>query len=224
MRKLLLFSLMATVALPLSAHAAVININGGISNSTSNNSLPTWVGSALNTATAIDLHGNQWSLSNELNQNDTTLSGFQLSTPIELTAQGLQATPEVLSWNDNGDVFSETLTQITSITPGGQIGAAGGSLAVDFSGTVSDTAGLFKNDVATFDFQSVDSFAGNNRIGSFNFSDQSNGIPLVISGGGDPNGGAAPTPEAATWLMVGIGLLSVGWMAKRRTNRITASI
>lgn len=217
------------------ASAAVTSFDYSGSNSSSNQTkFPTWVGNDLAHATEIDLHGNQWAVTNQADPNDAAISGFTLSTPIELTSQGLLLTPEVLTWDDgfvlgannpNGhDSFTMTLTAITSHTLHGS--GDGSSINVDFSGVVNDQLGLFVNDAATFDIFALDTFVGNNKIGIFNFSAASDGISLTppVIVGGDPSGGAPATPEAATWLMIGIGLVSMAWMGKRRTNRLAVTL
>ncbi len=210
-------ALMIGLASASPSKAAVIDINGGLS-AQNQNLLPTWAGSSdLNGATEIDLHGNQWGVTNQLDPSDADIGGFMISTPIELTVAGLTATPLVLSWNDSGDFFTETLDAITSIVRSG--GSGGGtSLAVDFSGIVNDTAGLFVNDVGTFDFSALDTYLGNNRIGQFNFTEASDGVPFV-GDGGNPVVGVGATPEISTLGMLMIGAFGLTYAGYRRQAR-----
>jgi len=203
------------LAYSTTAHAAVLNFNGGVTGSLLK--YPTWVGSSLDQATEIDLHGNSWEGSNGLDPNDADVGGVSLSTtPIELTAIGLTAIPEVVSWNDDGDFFTATFDQITSIVRSPDRGG-GAQLNVDFSGVVSDSEGLFTNDATTFDLSALDTFLGPNKVGELGFSVMSDGVPAFEV---SPVA-AAPTPEIGTLAMLTIGIAAMagfGW--KQRQARL----
>jgi len=98
-----------------------------------------------------------------------------------------------------GDVFTETLDTLASVTRG----KAGSNLiGFDFTGTVSDTAGIFK--MAPADMVLTLNQAG----GSGNF------VSASLT-----NSAMQAIPEPATWVMLALGFVGLGYAAVRRSAK-----
>lgn len=103
----------------------------------------------------------------------------------------------VKSWTGaNGDVFTETLTDIKSINRG-----TANAITVFLTGTVSDTLGLF-------DDTSVNFILSANEVG---------GPGTAISAGFTNT--TAPIPEPSTWVMMVLGFAGLGYAAARRSSK-----
>jgi PEP-CTERM motif len=118
----------------------------------------------------------------------------------------------VLSWPESpapgADVFTETLTAVTSILVDPSLDP--NYIGVTLTGTVSDSEGLFKA-AAPVMFRLTATQAGDN-IPSVSFSNTSSLGPSV--------------PEPSTWVMMALGFGALGYAAfrQRKANGVVLSI
>jgi PEP-CTERM motif len=163
----------------------------------------TYTGSDLGSSTAVDLDGSSWIVSLVKTGDASGLSaggGLTLmptsATYGTLDGPGLDitlTTPIVKTWDGANGPFTETLTTLDSIVRGvDQIGFV-------LSGTV--TGGVFSAAPATMIFSLT----------------QAGGPGNVVSASLTNAAGAVPEP--ATWVMMALGFIGLGYAAVRRSTK-----
>ena len=138
--------------------------------------------------TAVDVH--TWNVSDlTITPSNVVYGSGTGSSPL--------SSDVVKSWTGaNGDVFTETLTDIKSINRG-----TANAITVFLTGTVSDTLGLF-------DDTSVNFILSANEVG---------GPGTAISASFTNT--TAPIPEPSTWVMMVLGFAGLGYAAARRSSK-----
>jgi hypothetical protein len=94
-----------------------------------------------------------------------------------------------------GDVFTETLTTVSVITP------SANAITIDLTGTVSDTDGLFDDKKVSLIIAATQSGGPGNAIG--------------ITG----SNSTFSVPEPSTWVMLALGFMGLGYAAVRRSAK-----
>ncbi len=103
--------------------------------------------------------------------------------------------PVKKTWTIGGDLYTETLTNVTSIIRGD------GSITVNLVGTVSDMLGNFVDTPAKMQLGATQT-GGPGAAISVSFSD----FAKTSMG----------TPEPSTWVMMMLGFVGLGYAATRR--------
>jgi len=166
----------------------------------------TYAGSNLGLSTAYDLDGSTW-LVTRINTGDMSgLSAGDFLTsilPTSLTygavsGSGLSIPVDIVKmWTGAAGSFTETLTSLDVVTRGIN------TIAFDFSGTV--TGGVFHSVPATMDL-SLTQAGGPGNVVSASLTNQ------------------AAIPEPATWVMLALGFIGLGYAAVRRSAKDKAAM
>jgi PEP-CTERM motif len=115
------------------------------------------------------------------------------------TGSSTLPTDVVKGWTGgNGDVFTETLTNVQSINR-----ATPNAITVFLTGTVSDTLGLFNNTPVNFILSA-------NQVG---------GAGTAIEAGFTNTTVLGSIPEPSTWVMFALGFAGLGYTAIRRSAK-----
>jgi PEP-CTERM motif len=142
--------------------------------------------------------------------SDDNSSGLVAGDPISLAPSdilygtGMGGTPIlnapiVKSWTaSDGDVFTEKLTEVASINRG-----TTDDITVKFTGEVTDTFGLFDMTPASMTLAAT----------------QDGGPGAAISVSLTNFAKTSPVPEPSTWVMMGLGFVSLGYAAVRRGSK-----
>jgi PEP-CTERM motif-containing protein len=180
------------------AEAAMINFTV-----TAIDGTPTYTGTSLNDATAVDVDKATLSVTEVDGDDNSGLSPRDIVTldPGNIAFGTGPGTPpgfsEILSWTgDNNDVFTETLATVDSIdqtTPNQAI--------VYLSGTVSDSFGHFVNTPIVFVLNATE-FGGVGTPTTVTFTNSTTATPAI--------------PEPSTWVMMTVGFGALGYAAFRR--------
>jgi hypothetical protein len=173
-----------------------------------------YTGSNLGLSTAVDLDGSTWIVS-LVGASDN--SGLAAGNPIVITPHPLAGTYGALSgpvdvtlatsivktWTATvgpniGDMFTETLTKLTEVDRGLN------AIAFTFNGTVTDTGSVFDPAGAS---------------ASMVLSLTQAGGPRNVVSASLTNSAASAVPEPATWVMMGLGFVALGYAAVRRSPK-----
>lgn len=169
----------------------------------------TYAGGNLGTSTAINLDGSSWIVSLVKPGDD---SGLAAGNPVDLAPKPLAGTygslsgavditlttPIVKTWDGTDGPFKETLTTLTEINRGiNEIGFT-------FTGTV--TGGVFAGTPADL-VLSLTQAGGPGNVVSASLTNSANTIP-----------------EPATWVMMALGFIGLGYAAVRRSARDKAAM
>jgi len=115
---------------------------------------------------------------------------------------GTLASDVVKSWTgSNGDMFTETLTDVSSINR-----STADAITVVLTGTVTDSDGVFKDSPVKFIMQ-ANQVGGPGSAITASFTNVSSSVP-----------------EPATWVMLGLGFAALGYAAVRRNGKDKAAI
>jgi PEP-CTERM motif len=110
--------------------------------------------------------------------------------------------PVAESWSIGGDMFTETLTDVQSIV------RSPDSITVTLTGMVSDMLGMFDSTPARLQLNATET-----------------GGPGAAISVSMTNFASDPTvPEPSTWVMMGLGFISLGYAAVRRGKTKTAML
>ena len=117
---------------------------------------------------------------------------------------GTLGMPVKKTWTIGGDLYTETLTKVTSIIRGD------GSITVNLTGTVSDMLGNFVDTPAKMQLGATQTGGAGAAI-SVSFSDFAK---------------TDTVPEPSTWVMLSLGFVGLGYAATRRSkaNRTALSV
>jgi hypothetical protein len=106
------------------------------------------------------------------------------------------------TWTIGGDLYTETLTKVTSIIRGD------GSITVNLTGTVSDMMGIFVDTPAKMQLGATQTGGPGTAI-SVSFSDFAK---------------TSTIPEPSTWVMLSLGFVGLGYAATRRGKANRAAL
>jgi hypothetical protein len=171
----------------------------------------TYSGPTLGLSTAINLDGSTWVVA-VTKPGDN--SGLIAGDPIDVAPKPLAGTYGTLSgpvditlpipitktWTgttgpEAGDSFVETLTKATEIDRGFN------EIGFTFTGTVTDTLGFFDATPASMELSLT----------------QAGGPKNVVSA--SLTNSASTVPEPATWVMMGLGFIALGYAAVRGRSK-----
>jgi hypothetical protein len=113
-------------------------------------------------------------------------------------------TPVTKSWTVGGDIFSEKLTDVTSII------RSMDSITVTLTGTVSDMLGLFDKTPASMMLNATQT-GGPGAAISVSLTD------FATTAG--TRSTPPSTPEPSTWVMMALGFVGLGYAAIRRRSK-----
>ena len=166
-----------------------------------------YTGSTLGASTAVDLDGSTWlvSLVKPGDESGLAAGGSLTIVPTSATygtldGSGLDitlTTPIVKTWTGTDGPFTETLTTLNEIDRGTN------SIAFQLSGTV--TGGVFSAAPATMIF-SLTQAGGPGNVVSASLTN------------------SAAIPEPATWVMMALGFIGLGYAAVRRSGKDRAAL
>jgi PEP-CTERM motif len=164
-----------------------------------------YTGSTLQGSTALNLDSSTLLVSNRLPTDDSGLtvgvSTVSLSPTNIIYGSGTGTSPlgtdVIKSWTAGSDMFTETLTTVTSINRGSL-----NAIIVSLKGTLTDTGGLFTD----------------TPISLILTANQAGGPGNVVSAS-LTNTSSSAIPEPSTWVMMGLGFAGLGYAAVRRGSK-----
>ncbi len=191
-----------TLGASSAAQAAVINFSAAALCPATCTGI-SYTGSTLGASTAFDLDGSTWFVTrvNTGDQSGEAVAGTFTLTPVSVSygagdgpVTGLDM---IKTWTATtgpftGDTFTETLTSIGSISRGVN------TIGLDFAGTV--TGGVFHGAPATLDL-TLNQAGGPGNVVSASLTN------------------SAAIPEPATWVMMALGFIGLGYAAVRRSGK-----
>jgi hypothetical protein len=201
----------ATVGAGSAAHAAVIDFAVSALDGAG---LGFMGGTSLNASTSFNFDGSLLAVSSVGSGDDSGLVAFTGAiatnnvvtlSPTDImygsgTGPAPLGTHVVKSWTaGDGDTFTETLTNVLSINR-----ATANAITVVLTGTVSDADGIFTKTPVDFIFSANE----------------------VRGPGGAISAGSTNTttvPEPATWVMMALGFVGLGYAAVRRSSKDKAA-
>ena len=209
-------AVIATIGASSAAHAALNVINFAVSDFGGTLS---YAGPTLQASTAFDLDGSTLDVA-ALGPTDNA-SGLAIGDPISVSTGAVPPTDIVYgsgsfgsvlpfsvekTWTTStaegitpvGDVFTETLTNVLRINR-----TSPNAITVYLAGTVSDTAGNFV-DVPAFLILQANQVGGPGTVISSSFTN------TTVLG---------TVPEPATWVMMLLGFVGLGYAAVRRSAK-----
>ncbi len=194
----------ATLGAGSAAQAAIIDFSA-VAECPSSCTGISYTGSTLQASTGLDLDGSKWLVVSVAGADMSGLSfGDSLSVaPTSFIYGGgggpiTLTTPIVKTWTGTDGAFTETLTTLDVITRGVN------TIGLDFSGTV--TGGVFSGAKATMDLSLT----------------QAGGPGNVVSA--SLTNSASTVPEPATWVMMAVGFVGLGYAAVRRSAKDKAAL
>jgi hypothetical protein len=198
---------LATIGASSAAQAAVIDFSGaalcpigctGIS----------YTGATLRDSTAVDLDGSTWIVTRVNTGDASGLGGGSAFTISPTTATygalsglvNVDLTTDIIKeWDGTFGHFKETLNKLVEVDRGLD------SIAFVLSGFV--TGGAFTDSPVTMQFSLT----------------QAGGPGNVVSAS-LTNAGATAAPEPATWVMMGLGFVGLGYAAVRRGSKDRSAV
>ena len=193
----------ATVGASSAAHAAIIDFSA-VAECPSTCTGITYSGATLQASTALDLDGSVWTVVSTAAGDKSGLAfGDTLSvSPVSFIYGGgggpiTLTTPIIKTWTGTAGSFTETLTSLDVITRGVN------TIGLDFAGTI--TGGVFSGAKATMDL-SLTQAGGPGNVVSASLTNQ------------------AAIPEPATWVMLALGFIGLGYAAVRRSAKDKAAM
>jgi hypothetical protein len=195
-----------TFGLSSAAQAALIDFSAAVLGGTTSYSGPT-----LDASTAFNLDGATLVVAETGAGDESGLKHFatiKVSPPDIMYGAGTGpaklGTDVVKSWTaTDGDMFTETLTNVLSINRG-----TTNAITVTLSGMVSDTAGVFV-DAPIFLIFSANQARGPGHAISATFTDTTD---------------IGAIPETSTWAMMALGFGALGYAASRRRKASIAML
>jgi PEP-CTERM motif len=172
-----------------------------------------YTGASLNTSTAFDFDGASLLVSSTGAGDDSGLHAFPTApdtvviTPSNVVyGSGNGGTPLptdiIKSWTgEDGDVFTETLTEVKSINR-----ATTNAVTVFLVGTVSDADKIFVDTPVNF-ILSATQVGGPGSAISASFTNTTTAVP-----------------EPATWAMMALGFVGLGYAAVRRSSKDRSAV